>query len=133
MATVPIPQIDYNGVTLSPALPPISKPGQEERHAERHDVFTLSGKRQAAIERVDYIMVVEIAYAAIARDLASWADFIDHAMQGGSFTYTPDSTDLSTYEMMELQDTDWNPKFNFLGYSKFTLKLRRLVGSTVIP
>jgi hypothetical protein len=120
-------------VTLSFVLPPINKPGQEERHATRHDVFTISGKRQSAIERIDRVMIVEMAYVAIGVDLAAWADFIDYAMQGGSFRYTPDETDLSTYETMELQDTDWNPKFSFLGYSKFTLKLRRLVGSTVIP
>jgi hypothetical protein len=133
MATVPIPQIDYNGLTLSFVLPPINKPGQEERHATRHDVFTISGKRQSSIERIDRVMIVEMAYVAMGVDLAAWADFIDYAMQGGSFTYYPDSTNLSIYETVELEDTDWTPKFAFRSYSKFTLKLRRLVGSPVIP
>jgi hypothetical protein len=133
MSTIPLPQIDYNGISLLFTLPAINKPGQEERHAERHDVFTLSGKRQSCIDRIDRVMIVEVAYADMATDLVQFADFIDYAMQGGSFTYYPDQTELSVFETVELQDASWEPRYNFRSTAKFTLKLRRLVNSPVIP
>ena len=113
MADSIVPQIVYNPgtgpQTLSFTYPPTKKPGSTlERVAVRTDSDTLSGLRQSFFERVDQF----------------WT--LDMPLQGGSFDYYPDST-VASYTSFTLEDTQWNPKFAYIGMVSFTMRFRLLI------
>lgn len=118
----PIPKIVYSGTTLAFTYPPIQKAMLDDREAVRHDSMTSSGLRQVALERVDLIRPLQFENVPW-EDLPAAAAFIDYALQGGPFDYYPDAT-LPAFDTCELLDTNFSPRFNARGLSKFSLKLR---------
>jgi len=50
------------------------------------------------------------------------------ALAGGLFNHSTDGT-LAGYTTYTLEDKEWQPKRNFFGISKFTLNMRKVVGS----
>jgi hypothetical protein len=125
-----LPQIIYNGTILSFTFPPVSKPGpqdgtSDERNRVGADSITSSGLKQSITERVEIFRELEMEFVPFT-DMAAWAAFIDWAIQGNPFDYYPDVT-LSAFDSWTLEDTNWPPKFNFRGFAKFTLKMRKLV------
>jgi hypothetical protein len=131
----PIPRIVYNpgsgNVTLNFTYPPIQKAMLDDKEAVRHDSMSSSGLRQVAVERVDTIKPLQFENVPWA-DLPACGAFIDYALLGGEFSYFPDAT-LTAFQTYELLDTNFSPKFNARGLSKFSLKLRLVPGGDSAP
>lgn len=126
----PIPKISYDPgsglVTFSPTYPPVQKPVFDLLAATRHDSFTSSGLRQSMLERVDTLKTVMMESVPWS-EVQIWQDFLAYAIQGGSFLYYPDAT-ATAYQTWELVDAKFDPKFGFIGFSKFSLQLRMVPG-----
>jgi hypothetical protein len=125
-----IPKIVYTlvsgAVTLNFTYPPVQKAGTNDLSAQRADAISLSGRKQTWWTRTDEFFILTMEYADIASDMPLWDAFIQYALMGGTFDYYPDAT-LLTFSTFTLEDTDFNPKFNFRSIAKFTLKLREYV------
>ena len=126
----PVPKLQYNPgtgiVTLPFTYPPIMKSGTHDLEAQRQDSFSLSGLKQSINQRVDDFLPLQLDFVPLA-DLPAWEDFMRFALAGGLFNYFPDQT-LANYTTYSLEDTTFLPKRNFFGISKFTLRMRKVVG-----
>lgn len=128
----PIPKIQYNPgtgiVNLPFTFPPINKAGAPELEARnRSDSISLSGLKQTIFTGVDEFLPVQMDYVPQV-DLPAWEDFFQWAVTGGLFNYYPDAT-LSGFTTYTLEDVKWTPSRNFRTMAKFTMRMRKVVGS----
>lgn len=140
---MPTPAIQYNPgggvVTLAFSFPPIQKPGphdgnSDELIAARQDSITSSGLKQSVTERIDVFRTLQVEYVPFA-DEANWKNFMLYALTGGVFSYFPDRN-LTTFDTWTLEDTSWPPSYNFRGFAKFKMRMRKVVGASgtvVVP
>jgi hypothetical protein len=121
------PQIVYSlasgPITLAFTYPPVQKPGARDLSGTRADAITLSGNKQSWWFCTEEINNLIMEYIDIVADMAAWDAFMRYAMMGGTFKYYPDAS-INSFTTYTLQDTDWTPRFNVKGLTKFTLKLR---------
>jgi hypothetical protein len=121
---------DGSAHTLIPTYPPVSKVPVDTRSAQRTADFSTDGIGQWMTDRVDALRTLKFDYVPAA-DLASWAAFIDYAIEGNVFTYYPDKDVSGTHFDYTLEDTDWKPDLSIKsadgGYFKFSLNLRKYV------
>jgi len=124
------PQFTYNpgsgNVTLTPTYPPTGKPLASEMEATRHDSITSSGIKQSIVERIDNFVTLNFPFVPLA-DIAAWTAFMQWALAGGVFTYTPDSTVPAVNAQYTLEDTSWNPKRATIGHATFSFRMRQYV------
>jgi hypothetical protein len=66
--------------------------------------------------------------AGLPSDLANWNTFVLYALQGGQFSYYPDSAQ-SAYTNYFLEDTNWNAAYKAPGQYTFKMKWRQVVAS----
>jgi hypothetical protein len=88
--------------------------------AVRHDNYSTAGVRETVTERTNQIVAMEFLAISVD-DLADWANFLDFALVGSTFSYYPDSS-LSTHTDYTLQDSEWVPTLKAPGICGFTLK-----------
>jgi hypothetical protein len=105
----------------------MSKSGAPDLEATRHDSISISGLKQSITERVDEFLPLQIDFVPLA-DLPAWEDFMRFALAGGLFNYYPDHL-LAGFTTYTLEDDKWQPKRSFFGISKFTLRMRKVVGA----
>jgi hypothetical protein len=127
----PIPKITYDPgtgvITLPFTFPPVGKAGAPNLTAQRTDSFSISGLKQVVYQRTDEILPVQMDFVPLS-DMPQWTAFIRFALAGGEFNYYPDAT-AAHWTTYTLDDTDWSPARAFYSISKFTLHLRKVVGS----
>lgn len=119
--------IDATGTTQSFTFkyPARQVPGFNYK-AVRHDNIASSGVKEAVFERVDKFTTVNMEFVASGSDLTNWQLFIDYAIQGGAFSFFPDS-DSSTFTNYTLEDQDWNAAYKSPGIYTFKLTFRQVV------
>jgi len=131
----PIPKFVYDpgtgAVTFTPTYPNMQKPYMDDFEAVRHDSITSSGIRQSMVERVDRIKPVNFEFVPWS-DLTNWQNFLNYAIQGGSFSYYPDST-LTGFQTWELVEDKVSPTFVCIGFSKIAFSLRLVPGGASAP
>jgi hypothetical protein len=127
----PVPKISYNpgtgSIDLNFTWPPVQKSGTNDLEATRQDSTTISGLRQSIYEHTDEFLPLQLDFVPQV-DLPAWSDFMKFALKGGLFNYYPDKT-LAHFTTYTLDDTKWTVKRNFIGMAKFSLRLRKAVGS----
>lgn len=132
----PTPQISYNPgsgtVNFVPFLPPTNKEPEGELAATRHDSFASIGTKQAVWERTDTFLNLQFPMVPLS-DMASWDAFYQYALQGGVFTYYPDSTDPTVSTQYTLEDTGWKYKRVAPGFYSFNVKIRQLASGSSTP
>ncbi len=111
--------------TLSFARQPRKVPAYYS-HAVRHDNVAASGVREAVLERIESFLEFEMEYVAIGSDVQAWNSFLQYALQGGLFSYYPDSS-LTAFTNYWLEDTTWRADYKFVGQYTFKLKFRQVV------
>lgn len=118
--------------TLTMTYPSINKAGdsaywQDERQADREDVVTISGIQQTFFYRSDVFKTLQLDWVPNT-DLAAWASFMDDwALRGKPFSFYPDAANDNVHNDFTLADKQWKPARAVIGYSKFTLKLRKVL------
>ena len=126
----PIPRFVYDpgtgAVSFTPTYPNMQKPGKDNFEAVRHDSTTSSGIRQSMLERVDRIKPVNFEFVPWS-DLSSWEAFLSYAVQGGDFSYYPDST-LTAFQTFQLVEDKVSSSFVCFGFDKITFNLRLVPG-----
>lgn len=95
--------------------------------AQRNDSISLSGLKQSVSWRTDVFHNLQMEAVPIA-DLPAWRDFMTYALAGGEFSYYPDAA-LAGFTVYTLEDTKWALSRAYIGYAKFTLKFRKVVGA----
>lgn len=122
-----LPKIVYGSpaVTLNFTYPPVQKPGTDELVADRQDTESTAGILQTMLKKVVTFRTLQMDFVPQA-DLANWAAFIGYAIKGGQFDYYPDATS-GTHDTWTLADTDWNPAYAFRTFSKFKIKMRKVI------
>jgi hypothetical protein len=127
----PVPKIEYNPgagtVVLNFTFPPVQKSGAPDYEADRTDSFSISGLKQSVFKRTDEFLPLQFDFVPLA-DLPAWESFLQFALAGGLFNYFPDAT-LAHFTTYTLDDTKWLPKRNFRGITKFSIRLRKVIGS----
>lgn len=121
------PQITYNNgadQVLSFTYPPVSKPGSDDRDADRQDSVSASGLVQSVVTNVAVFKNLQMDFVPV-EDLPAWEQFIDYAIAGGTFKFFPDA-DQPGNNTYRLEDTKWSPKRAFFGMAKFALRLRKV-------
>lgn len=128
-----VPKFSYGvgPTTFVPTYPALDKPGPQDGTADqltvqRVDSITMSGKKQVFYIRTDAFRTLKFATSPFT-DFTGWSGFMAYAIQGGTFSYFPDST-LGTFTNYTLEDTDWKPSLAIKNYAaSFTLIMRQLV------
>ena len=111
--------------TLIFARPPRRVPAYSAV-AVRHDNVASSGVRESVLERIDNFLDLELEWVGAGSDVQAWAQFMNYALQGGSFAYYPDSSQPG-YTNYWLEDTDWTAAYKAAGQYSFHLKFRQVV------
>lgn len=94
--------------------------------AVRHDNVASSGVRESVLERFDNFLDLDLEWVGIGSEVQAWAQFMAYALQGGAFSYYPDSSQ-SVYSNYWLEDTDWTAAYKAPGRYTFHLKFRQVV------
>ena len=94
--------------------------------AVRHDNVASSGVRESVLERIDNYLDLDLEWVGIGGDVAAWAQFMSYALQGGAFTYYPDSSKPS-FSNYWLEDTNWTAAYKAAGQYSFHVKFRQVV------
>ncbi len=92
----------------------------------RHDNVASAGVREAVFERLDQFLDFEMEWVAIGSDVIAWASFMSFALNGGQFSYYPDSS-LTTFTNYWLEDTTWYSAYKVVGQYSFKLKFRKVI------
>lgn len=131
----PIPKFIYDpgtgAVTFIPTYPNMQKPYIDDFEPIRHDSITSSGIRQSMVERVDRIKHVNFEFVPWS-ELPSWEAFLSYAVQGGDFSYFPDSI-ATAFQTWQLVDDKVSPTFVCIGFSKISFSLRLVPGGASAP
>jgi hypothetical protein len=112
--------------SFTATYPPVGKDLAPELDATREDSITSSGIKQSVTERVDSFQDFNFAYVPQA-DIAFWSALMANLLAGGTLTYFPDSTDLSSSTDYTTDDLVWKPKRVAFGHSGFPIRLRQVV------
>lgn len=123
------PQIIYpvaNGTaTLQFLRPPTRVPAYSSKTV-RHDNVASSGVRESILERIDNFLDLDMEWVGIGADVTNWAAFMTYALQGGAFSYYPDSSQ-SAFTNYWLEDTNWTAAYKAPGQYSFKMKFRLVV------
>jgi hypothetical protein len=120
------PRFDYyNGsswVNFTPTFPATKRPPLNTvLSAVRHDSITSAGEKQSVFERID--QMIPLSFENVPQsDITStpgWQDMFTNVLAGAEFVYYPDHTDLTTYDLVTLEDMDFKPKW--VGWQNFSL------------
>ena len=112
-------------VTLNFLRPPRRVPAYSQV-ALRHDNVASSGVRESVLERIDNYLDLDMEWVGQGTDAIAWAQFMAYALQGGPFTYYPDSSQLP-FTNYWLEDTNWTAAYKAPGQYSFHLKFRQVV------
>ena len=94
--------------------------------AVRHDNVASSGVRESVLERIDSFLDLDLEWVGTGSDVQAWAQFMSYALQGGVFSYYPDSSQSNCVNYW-LEDTDWTAAHKAPGQYQFHLKFRQVV------
>jgi hypothetical protein len=94
--------------------------------AVRHDNVASSGLRESVLERIDNFLELELEWVGIAADVQAWAQFMNYALQGGAFSFYPDSSQPA-FTNYWLEDTNWTAAYKAPGQYTFKMKFRQVV------
>ncbi len=94
--------------------------------ATRHDNLSSSGVRESILERIDNFLEITMAAVLSGTDVQNWNTFMQYALQGGQFSYYPDSSQ-SSFTNYWLEGTTWQAAYRAPGLYKFKLKFRQVV------
>jgi hypothetical protein len=115
--------------TLTPIFPHEQKVPVDARDRQGTQDFSTDGIGQWMTDRVDLIRTLQFNNVK-GSELASWAAFIDWAIEKNIFQFYPDAASGTNFTCT-LEDDKWDPKFanksSDGGYFKFTLTLRMYV------
>jgi hypothetical protein len=112
-------------ITLNFQRPPRRVPAYSQQ-AVRHDNVASSGVRESVVERLDNFLDLDLEWVAIGSEVQAWAQFMTYALQGGVFSYYPDSSQ-PTFTNYWLEDTNWTAAYKAPGQYSFHLKFRQVV------
>jgi|SRR5579863_4323943 len=123
------PKIIYNTatgtVTLNFQYPPRRAPAYLYS-ATRHDNVSSAGVRESIFERLDQFATLEMDWVLSGADVTAWSSFMQYAMNGGPFSYYPDSSQAA-FTNYWLEDTNWNAAYKRPGKYSFKVKFRQVV------
>jgi hypothetical protein len=111
--------------TLSFSRPPRRVPAYSSV-AVRHDNVASSGVHESVLERIDNYLDLDLEWVGIGCDVQAWAQFMNSALQGGVFTYYPDSVQPG-FSNYWLEDTNWTATYKCPGQYSFKLRFRQVV------
>jgi hypothetical protein len=93
---------------------------------ERKDNVSSAGVHETIFLRTDNFLEFEMEWVAIGSDVQAWNTFMQYALQGGQFSYYPDSS-LTSFTNYWLEDAVWKPDYKAPGQYTFKLKFRQVV------
>jgi len=111
--------------TLNFLRPPTKVPAYS-CGAVRHDNVASSGVRESVLERIDNFCDLDLEWVGVGADVQGWAQFMTYALQGGVFSYYPDSSQTAFINYW-LEDTNWTAAYKAAGQYSFHLKFRQVV------
>jgi hypothetical protein len=111
--------------TLNFLRPPTKVPACSST-AVRHDNVASSGLRESVLERIDNFLDLDLEWVGVGPDVQAWGQFMSYALQGGVFTYYPDSSQTAFVNYW-LEDTNWTAAYKAPGQYSFHLKFRQVV------
>lgn len=118
----------YNGsswVNFVPTYPPTKRPaGDITLDAVRHDSIASAGEKQSLFERLDQFipLTFENIPQADITNVPGWKDMFSNVLNGTEFVYYPDSSNLSTYDMVTIEDNSFSPKW--VSWQNFSLSFK---------
>lgn len=112
--------------SFNPTYPPVGKNLAPELGATRTDSISTSGIKQSVVERIDQFQDYNFPFVP-QLDIPSWTVLMNNLLGGGTLTYFPDSTDLSTSTDFTTDDMGWKPARGVFGHAKFSIRLRQVV------
>lgn len=98
----------------------------DDREAQRHDSFSLSGLVQSLHWRTDRYKNLQFDLIPHSQK-PNWEAFIDAVITGQLFQYYPDATQPG-YTVYLLADAKWAPSFLYIGHSKVKMRVYKVVG-----
>jgi hypothetical protein len=110
--------------TLTLTYPPSKVPAYS-RTAVRHDNFSSAGLRESILERIDDIWTINVPTIAIS-DVLAWQEFFDYALTGGSFSYFPDGSKVTTIPYV-LEDLEAALDYKAPGLYSAKFKVRKYI------